>query len=238
MSITLATGARRRARELWYSIPEHPYCMRVGISSWEGLWCRFEGERPEVRALRAWAPTYRREAWRLALIDQGIRDDQLADELGECFGAERRSRHELFDDARAALEAVAESYSLALVTNGASCLQREKLQAVGLSEYFESVVVSSDLGVAKPSVAIFAHALDQLRVKGEHATMVGDSLTRDVEGAIAAGLRGIWLGRCRTTTPHQTDRLDRTLNADRVACHPRELTVQASKPAISRPPLT
>ena len=136
--------------------------------------------------------------------------------------------------ARAALEAVAESYSLALVTNGASCLQREKLQAVGLSEYFESVVVSSDLGVAKPSVAIFAHALDQLRVKGEHATMVGDSLTRDVEGAIAAGLRGIWLGPlARTTTPHQTDRLDRTLNADRVACHPRELTVQASKPAIS-----
>ncbi len=42
----LALAARERARELWYATPAHPYCLRVGISSWEGLWCRFEGEAP------------------------------------------------------------------------------------------------------------------------------------------------------------------------------------------------
>ena len=62
----LATDARARARELSYAAPTHGYCMRVGISSWEGLWCRFGGDHPNVRALRDWSPIYRREAWSCA----------------------------------------------------------------------------------------------------------------------------------------------------------------------------
>lgn len=91
----LASGARSRARELWYAAPAHGYCMRVGISSWEGLWCRFEGEGSDVRALRERSPTYRREAWRLALADQGVDDAGLAEELAERFPTERRARHEV-----------------------------------------------------------------------------------------------------------------------------------------------
>jgi putative hydrolase of the HAD superfamily len=52
---SLAADTRSRARELWYATPKHKYCMRIGISSWEGLWCRFEGEEVEVRALREWS---------------------------------------------------------------------------------------------------------------------------------------------------------------------------------------
>jgi hypothetical protein len=40
----LAQDARTRARELGRAAPTHPYCLRVGISSSEGLWCRFEGD--------------------------------------------------------------------------------------------------------------------------------------------------------------------------------------------------
>jgi putative hydrolase of the HAD superfamily len=39
----LALDARARARELWRAAPTWPYCERIGISSWEGLWCRFKG---------------------------------------------------------------------------------------------------------------------------------------------------------------------------------------------------
>lgn len=59
---TLALAARARARQLWLAAPMHPYCRRVGISSWEGLWCRFEGEHQSLRSLRDWSGTYRREA--------------------------------------------------------------------------------------------------------------------------------------------------------------------------------
>jgi putative hydrolase of the HAD superfamily len=191
----LAIGGRARARELWWAGPSHPYCRRVGISSWEGLWCRFEGDAPDMGALRAWAPAYRREAWRLALADQGIDDAALAQELGERFGVERRARHRTHADARPALDALAGEHLLAVVTNGASCLQREKLAASGLAERFHAVVVSGDLGAGKPDAAVFAHALDALGARADEAVMVGDSLERDVEGALAAGLRAVWVNR-------------------------------------------
>ncbi len=197
----LALEARSQARELWYAGPSHDYCMRVGISSWEGLWCRFEGDGQEVRALRDWSPSYRREAWRLALADQEVDDSRLADELAERFGMERRARHEVFADVAAALGRLKESHALALVTNGAACLQREKLAASGLGDYFEVVVVSADLGVAKPDAAVFEHALSRLDVDADHAVMVGDSLSKDVDGALAAGLGAIWVNRGGRAAP-------------------------------------
>jgi putative hydrolase of the HAD superfamily len=191
----LAVAARSRARELWYATPAHAYCRRVGISSWEGLWCRFEGGEPNARWLREWSPTYRREAWALALAEQGVEDRALAEELGERFGAERRARHEVFADVVAALTALSETYVLALLTNGASCLQREKLTASGLGDHFAAVVVSADFGVGKPDAAIFRHVLAQLDCDTRHAVMVGDSLSRDVAGAVAAGLGAVWVNR-------------------------------------------
>ena len=205
----LAAGARARARELWYAAPTHGYCMRVGISSWEGLWCRFEGEHPDVRALRNWSPTYRREVWRLALADQKVVDAQLAEELAELFVAERRARHEVFADVADVLELLAESHSMALVTNGAACLQREKLAASGLIERFEAVVVSADLGVAKPDSAVFERALSELGAERDHAVMVGDSIARDVDGALAAGLGAVWVNRNgRSVPPDRPDLME------------------------------
>jgi putative hydrolase of the HAD superfamily len=203
---TLAVAARSRARELWYAAPTHTYCMRVGISSWEGLWCGFEGEEPDIRSLREWSPAYRREAWRLALADQGVEDVELAEELGERFGVERRARHEVFAEVDATMPELVESQVLALVTNGASCLQREKLAASGLGDYFDVVVVSAEFGVGKPDASIFSHALSRLGSDAEGAVMVGDSLSRDVDGAIAAGLQAVWLNR--SGSPRPEDRPD------------------------------
>jgi putative hydrolase of the HAD superfamily len=203
---SLALAARERARELWYATPAHPYCMRVGISSWEGLWCRFEGEEPEVQWLRKWSPRYRREVWNLALADQGVQDPMLAEELGEKYDIESRARHHRFADVLACLDELRNSYTLALITNGASCLQREKLATAGLDEYFDVVVVSAEFGVAKPDPSIVKHVLSLLGPDPKHAVMIGDSLTRDIDGALAAGLRGVWVNR--TGQPRLADRPD------------------------------
>jgi putative hydrolase of the HAD superfamily len=191
----LAVDARRRARELWRAAPTWSFCRRIGISSWEGLWCRYEGEGEELRALRAWAPDFRREAWRRALADQGVDDEVLAAELGERFGTERRALCETFADAAPTLDALRADHALALVTNGASCLQREKLAASGLADRFDAIVVSGDLGAGKPDPAIFAHALSAVGAEPGEAVMVGDNLEKDVDGALAAGLDAIWLNR-------------------------------------------
>ncbi|HEY5196005.1 MAG TPA: HAD family hydrolase [Solirubrobacteraceae bacterium] len=237
----LARTARVRARELWRAAPTYPYCVRVGISSWEGLWCRFEGDDESVSALRAWSPTYRREAWTRALADARVHDDPLAEELGETFGVERRRRHETFPDVVAALTALRESNRLGLITNGASCLQREKLAASGLAGHFDATVVSGDLGVRKPDAAIFRHALDLLDADPRDTTMVGDNLSRDVDGAIAAGLRGVWLNRFAAPRPDarpdivEIRSLDRLRSALEIGSLDSATRCSARRPRSSRP---
>ena len=90
---------------------------------------------------------------------------------------------------------------LALITNGASCLQREKLTAAGLDDYFDVVVISGEFGVGKPERSIFEHTLSLLGSDREHAVVVGDSLARDVDGAIAAGLSTVWVNRSGRSRP-------------------------------------
>jgi hypothetical protein len=112
------------ARALWSSAPTYDYCLRIGISSTEGLRCRFEDDDVATAALRRWSPTYRRATWAKALEEQGVPDCALADALAERFAAERRARHRVFTDVGPALSELRKHYALGLVTNGASCLQR------------------------------------------------------------------------------------------------------------------
>jgi len=81
------------------------------------------------------------------------------------------------------------------VTNGASCLQREKLAASGLADRFDAIIAGGDVGVGKPDRAIFARALDAVGATPGNAVMVGNDLEKDVSGAIAAGIRAIWVNR-------------------------------------------
>lgn len=69
------------------------------------------------------------------------------------------------------------------------------LQALDLTPYFDSVTISTEVGAAKPRAAIFTAALQKHNCAASQAWHVGDSRREDYEGAIAAGLRGIWLQR-------------------------------------------
>jgi FMN phosphatase YigB (HAD superfamily) len=84
---------------------------------------------------------------------------------------------------------------LALITNGASDTQRGKLRVLGMEHWFEAVVISGEVGIAKPNASVFDLALLQLVVERENVWHVGDSLTTDVAGAKAAGLTAVWINR-------------------------------------------
>lgn len=198
----LALDARAHARAVWRSGRIWPYCRQIGISSWEGLWCRFEGDTDEMRELRAWAPRFRHEAWARALADQRLDDPALATELGDRFGVERRALGEPFPDT-SHLAALRERHRLALVTNGAACLQRDKLERSGLAAYFDAVVVSGDLGIGKPDPAVFRHALSLVGSDTTDAVMIGDTVERDIDGALALGLRAVWINRFGRQRPRE-----------------------------------
>ena len=102
---------------------------------------------------------------------------------------------QLYADARATLAWAKEAgYRLGLVTNrwfGRALLEPE-LRAHGLGGMFDAVVVSCDVGYAKPHPEIFRRALADLGVVADAAVMVGDSLQTDIAGAKRSGLRAVW----------------------------------------------
>jgi putative hydrolase of the HAD superfamily len=191
----LHQSVRQRARELWHDAPARAYSVSVGISSWEALWARFLGEDSNLKTLRAWSPTYRRASWSRALADHGVDDRAFADELADMFRSERRKLHVVYDDVEPALRWLQARYRMALITNGASDLQRTKLAGSGLAPYFEHVFVGGEVGVGKPDPRIYHAALNCLQASPHETVMVGNSLRSDVGGAQSVGITGIWLNR-------------------------------------------
>ncbi len=191
----LVEAVQRRARSSWYGTPTGDYCHAIGISPVEGLWARFLGDNPNLRALRAWGPIYRRDVWSRALADRGVRDLARAEELSERFQRERRARHVVYPEVEATLTRLRGAYRLALLTNGAPDLQREKLAGAGLAHHFATIVVSGDVGIGKPDRRIFDLVLNRLDVPASAAVMVGDSRARDIAGAQGAGIRAVWINR-------------------------------------------
>jgi len=191
----LAQAVLRQARDLWWASPLHGYGNALGISSREVLWGRFTGDDPNLRALRTWMAGFRTQAWSQALTGLGVANPTGIERWVERFPKERRARHRVFPDAEPCLRELKKKYRLALLSNGATDLQREKLEASGLAGYFEVVVISGEVGIGKPEPGIFLLALERLGVSPQSAVMVGDSLARDIKGAQAAGMRAVWLKR-------------------------------------------
>jgi putative hydrolase of the HAD superfamily len=135
------------------------------------------------------------EVWRRALTACRIEDGDLAAEANETFIAYVRQSHCLFDDAGSLLDALRGRFKLALITNGAPDSQREKLQCTDIEAVFDAVLISGELGIAKPDARIFQRALERLEVTPAEAWHIGDTLATDVAGARAAGVTAVWLNR-------------------------------------------
>ncbi len=102
---------------------------------------------------------------------------------------------ETFPDVLPTLSALRErGFRLASVTNrGYSGPDFwDEMRQHGLEEFFETVVVSCDVGYMKPHPRIFEVALERLGVEAGECLMVGDNLRADVEGPKTLGMKAAW----------------------------------------------
>lgn len=84
----------------------------------------------------------------------------------------------------------------AIVTNVASdrfAFQRNKIDALGLTPYFDVIVLSGEVGVHKPDRRVFDHATKQLGVASEDCVFVGDNPNADIMGARNVGMEAVWI---------------------------------------------
>jgi putative hydrolase of the HAD superfamily len=135
------------------------------------------------------------------LRGQGVGDEELIAAAHAVFGRDWFTRLVLYDDAEYTLQALRTRFKLGLVTNGPSRTQRPKIEQFRLIEYLDLLIVSEEVGVAKPDPAIFQLALEQLGVQAHEALFVGDSPEFDLCGAAAAGMPMIWMNPRHETLP-------------------------------------
>ncbi|ELV8624272.1 pyrimidine 5'-nucleotidase [Vibrio cidicii] len=92
------------------------------------------------------------------------------------------------------MEALHGKVKMGIITNGFTELQAIRLERTGMAGYFDKVVISEQVGVAKPDLAIFDHAL---QVAGQPCKskilMVGDNLHSDILGGMNFGIETCWL---------------------------------------------
>uniref|UniRef100_A0A1I8PX07 N-acylneuraminate-9-phosphatase n=1 Tax=Stomoxys calcitrans TaxID=35570 RepID=A0A1I8PX07_STOCA len=92
------------------------------------------------------------------------------------------------------LQRLRQKYLLALITNGPSNAQWEKVRRLNVQQHFDCLLVSGDLPWEKPNPNIFYATCKYLNVQPEHCCMVGDKLESDIKGGNLAGLGAtFWL---------------------------------------------
>jgi putative hydrolase of the HAD superfamily len=134
-----------------------------------------------------------KETGYLELVRRWRLDDALAGRLAAHFWGSYDGHCQLSDDTRRTLDALrARQLKLGVITNGVGERQRRKIEALGLTDAFDVIVVSEEEGVRKPDGEIFRRALERCGVAAHEAAFVGDHPVADVEGAHRAGLVAVW----------------------------------------------
>jgi putative hydrolase of the HAD superfamily len=128
--------------------------------------------------------------------------DAAAEQWFETYLTQYRAAWRLHSDALPALEALSD-FRLGIITNGVTHFQQPKLDALGITRFFEHVITSGDFGAVKPDPSIFLHACSVFGIAPGDAAYVGDRLHTDAIGAANAGLLGVWLNR--DTGPSDAD---------------------------------
>lgn len=158
-----------------------------------------------------------KEHWERLERKELTREEVLVGRFGELFSqtglqvdAEKCARtyegnlsigHYFLPGALEAVQSLSKKYKLYLASNGTSRVQAGRLESANISQYFEEVFISQDIGVNKPDPEYFRRCFARIPdFDKSKAMIVGDSLSSDILGGIQAGIATCWVNPQRK--PH------------------------------------
>ncbi len=127
-----------------------------------------------------------------------MRFDDLFKDLGISFSGEKFNDYyitnlscspQLYDGAKELCQYLKSKYKVIILTNGIAKNQKNRLKLSGIDTLSDGVVISEEVGVAKPDEKIFQTAMDISGEKDkEKIIMIGDDLSADIKGASDFGI--------------------------------------------------
>ena len=103
------------------------------------------------------------------------------------------SSNHMISGARKLLDELKGKYQLVMVTNGLKEVQRPRIANTQVEHYFEEIVISDEIGVAKPHQGFFDHTFESIgHPPKDQVLVIGDSLSSDMKGGNNYGLSTCW----------------------------------------------
>jgi len=102
-------------------------------------------------------------------------------------------RHDLIEGVEELLQKLSGKIGMVLMTNGIKEVQRSRLNLSTIERYFSDIIISDEVGIAKPDIKIFEIAYNRMsRPKKDAILMVGDNLGSDIKGGVDFGIETCW----------------------------------------------
>lgn len=120
---------------------------------------------------------------------KGLTYDQLLQDYRQNFSQHATAFpacHEVLTHLRA------QAYKLGIVTNGETAFQQRNLEALGLPNLVDAILISEQEQLRKPDPQIFERAAARLGLTPEECLFVGDHPRNDIQGARNAKMRTVW----------------------------------------------
>jgi len=148
------------------------------------LWKAFERGTLSARDVRV-------KRFRLLFAQLGLQGDPIV--FSERFLLNLIEATTFMTGAQSLVAQLYPQYHLALLTNGFADVQHARIARLGLADVFHPIVISEEVGMAKPDPAIFDLVLEKMGgAEQSSVLMIGDSLTSDIQGGLNAGLDTCW----------------------------------------------
>lgn len=128
-------------------------------------------------------------AYLLAAEDRSVSEDEL-EEMTSIY-------HEMdpFDDVRGGMERLREmGYDLGIISNGNPAMLDSMVSVADIEELLSETISADEIERHKPARELYEHAADRLAVDPSAIAHVSNAYA-DVQGAMHAGMQGVWLNR-------------------------------------------
>lgn len=97
---------------------------------------------------------------------------------------------------------LAQRYRMAIITNGFKDVQRPRVALSTIAAYFPVLVISEEIGFAKPDRRFFDRAFEQIgQPPREKVLLIGDNLSSDIQGGNNYGIDTCWVNPQRKPLP-------------------------------------
>jgi 2-haloacid dehalogenase len=139
---------------------------------------------------------------RFELLLEAIRVEHSPAALSTCYLECLANCSELVEDAEAVLGALHTKYRIAILTNGLTVVQRGRLARSVIRHHISDLIISEEVGAAKPAKEFFDVAFSRLGHPAKREVlMIGDGWVSDIQGAVEYGIDACWYNPARKPRP-------------------------------------